>query len=254
MSSTRTQGTYTSSTGLWTVGTINNGNSATLTVTATVASSSAKTNTAEVTAADQFDIDSTPNNHVATEDDQASATVTPPAADLKLTKTVDDLTPGVGQTVVFTVKVSDLGPSNATGVIVKDLLPTGFTYVSSTKSQGTYVSATGIWTVGSIANGATATLTVTATVKTCGSKTNTAEVTASDQPDPDSTPNNHNAAEDDQARRVTVTVQDLDLFLKHTVSNATPYVGNTITFTVKVSNAGSGNATGLKIVDLLPGE
>ena len=43
-----------------------------MTVTATVATSGAKTNTAEVTAADQPDVDSTPNNHVATEDDQAS--------------------------------------------------------------------------------------------------------------------------------------------------------------------------------------
>ena len=47
-------------------------------LTATMATAGAKTNTAEVTAADQTDIDSTPNNHNAAEDDQASATVAPP--------------------------------------------------------------------------------------------------------------------------------------------------------------------------------
>jgi hypothetical protein len=63
---------------VWTVGTINSAASATLTVTARMATSGAKTNTAEVTAADQTDIDSTPNNHNAAEDDQASVTVMPP--------------------------------------------------------------------------------------------------------------------------------------------------------------------------------
>jgi hypothetical protein len=38
------------------------------------------------------------------------------------------------------------------------------TYVSSTSSQGTYDSATGTWTIGTIANGASKTLTITASV------------------------------------------------------------------------------------------
>ena len=47
---------------------------------------------------------------------------------------------------------------------------------------------------------------------TVGAKTNTAEVTAADQPDVDSTPNNHNPAEDDQAS-VTVTPATLGDFV-----------------------------------------
>ena len=84
-----------------------------------VTTTGTKTNTAEVTAADQADTDSTPNNHVATEDDQASVTLTPPAIDLSVTKTVNNATPTVGSSVIFTVKVSNAGPSQATGVEVK---------------------------------------------------------------------------------------------------------------------------------------
>ncbi|MCA9225456.1 MAG: DUF11 domain-containing protein, partial [Planctomycetales bacterium] len=70
--------------------------------------------------------------------------------------------------------------------------------VSATPSQGTYDAATGLWTVGSLAPGATVTLQVTATVVTGGPKTNTAQVSAVDQFDVDSTPNNNVPAEDDQ--------------------------------------------------------
>ncbi|WP_456427797.1 FlgD immunoglobulin-like domain containing protein, partial [Rhodocaloribacter sp.] len=43
---------------------------------------------------------------------------------------------------------------------------------------------TGLWSVGALANGGTATLAITATVTTTGTVTNTASVTASDLPDP----------------------------------------------------------------------
>ena len=52
--------------------------------------------------------------------DSASASVTPQAADLTLTKTVDDTTPNVGDTVKFTVTLTDDGPDAATNVAVTD--------------------------------------------------------------------------------------------------------------------------------------
>ena len=51
----------------------------------------------------------------------------------------------------------------------------------------------------SLASGASVTLQITGTANSTGPITNTAEVTASDQFDPDSTPNNRNPSEDDQA-------------------------------------------------------
>ncbi|HYG74921.1 MAG TPA: DUF11 domain-containing protein, partial [Planctomycetota bacterium] len=244
---------YNSGTGVWTVGTLNNGASTTLTITATATSAAlpSKTFTVQVSASDLFDPDSTPNNNVAGEDDQASVTVTPEQADLSLTLTVNNATPNVGSNVVFTVTVNNAGPSNAQNVQVSDVLPAGLTFVSSSTVNGTYTSGTGVWAIGTINNGGSATLTITATVATSGAKTNTAQVSASDQADPDSTPNNNNAGEDDQAS-VTVTPRQADLSITKTVDNATPQVGSNVVFTLTVSNAGPDSANSVTVGDLLP--
>lgn len=192
VSSTVSQGTYTDGTGIWDVGTVAVGSpAATLTITATAQSVGAKINNSEVTASTTPDPDSTPNDGIG--DDFSSVTVTPGAAasaDLSLTKTVNNSTPNIGERVTFTVTLNNAGPSAANGVQVTDLLPAGLLYVSSTVTQGTYTNGTGIWDVGTAAVGSpSATLTITATVQTVGGKTNTAQVTASTTPDPDSTPN-----------------------------------------------------------------
>ena len=82
-----------------------------------------------------------------------------PLADLVVTKAVSNATPSVGDTVTFTVTVSNQGPNAATGVTLQDSLPAGLTFVSATPSQGTYNGATGVWTVGTVATTAPSTLT-----------------------------------------------------------------------------------------------
>ena len=251
VSATPSQGTYSQATGDWTVGTVGIGANATLSITATVATPGAKTNTAQVIAADQADQDSTPNNNAPAEDDQASATVTPPGSDLSLTKIVNDSTPVSGQNITFTLTLTNGGPTNATGVVVEDLLPAGLTFVSSTPSQGTYVSGTGLWTVGAVNSGANATLDIVATVATSGAKINTAEVFDSDQTDPDSTPDNGIASEDDQAS-VTVTPEIADLSVTKIVDDNTPDRSQNVVFTITVANGGPQAATGVQVTDLLP--
>ena len=59
-------------------------------------------------------------------------------------------------------------------MVVADLLPAGLTFVSATPSTGSYNSGTGVWTVGNLANGASASLSLVATVTTHTSLTNTA--------------------------------------------------------------------------------
>ncbi|WP_162258698.1 DUF11 domain-containing protein, partial [Lysobacter sp. Root96] len=92
--------------------------------------------------------DPTPANNTST------ATTTPVAsADLVMAKSVDNATPVVGTSVVFTLTVTNNGPSASAGVSVADLLPNGYTYVSD-NGAGAYVSGTGVWTIGSLANAA----------------------------------------------------------------------------------------------------
>jgi uncharacterized repeat protein (TIGR01451 family) len=173
-----------------------------LTIVARVDSTAALTLDAQVTSSGVADPDSTPGDGQG--DDFDSAQVDAPAsADLSVTATVNNATPNVGQNVTYTITVSNAGPDQATNVAVSSLLPAGLTFVSSTPSQGSYNSATGLWTVGPINSSASATLTITATVTGTGTKTLTASVAASDQADPDSTPGN-SASEDDRAQ-VSVT-------------------------------------------------
>ena len=88
----------------------------------------------------------------------------PDEADLRLVKHVDNVNPNDGDIINYTIKVFNDGPADASGVKVTDLLPDGVVYQSYSATQGTYVNSTGLWTVGSIANGAFATLTITAKV------------------------------------------------------------------------------------------
>jgi VWFA-related protein len=122
----------------------------------------------------------------------------PTDADLSLTKTVNIATPDVDTDVVFTITVSNAGPSNATGVVVTDKIPTGYTYRSD-DGGGTYNATTGAWSVGTVAVSGSQTLNITATVKNAGNYTNTAEVTAANEPDPNSTPGNGFPNENDFA-------------------------------------------------------
>ncbi len=179
---------------VWTVGTLAPNTSATLTIPATRLIASYTVNVAEVTASTQSDPDSTPGNNIASEDDQASVTVPGQSVDLAVTKSVNNSTPSLGQSVVFTISVTNTSTSfTATGVGILDSLPAGLTYQSNTPSQGSYTPGTGVWSVGSLSPGSTATLTITATVNTSGTIINTAQLSALDQTDPDSTNNSGSA-------------------------------------------------------------
>ena len=131
---------------------------------------------------------------------RATVTLTPNVADVSLTKTVDNSTPLTGQNVTFTITASNAGPATATNVAVSDPLPAGLTFVSATPSGNTtFNNGTGVWTIGTLNSGANATLQIVATMANNTNKTNTAQVSAADQFDPDSTPNNNVAGEDDLA-------------------------------------------------------
>ena len=103
--------------------------------------------------------------------------------DLGIVKVVDNPNPGIGDDIVYTIRVTNFGPTNASGVeVTDDLWDTIVSYVSSAASQGTYDETTGTWTVGSMTAGASATLMLTANVGAEDEFVNTATVTC-DQPD-----------------------------------------------------------------------
>ena len=163
-------------------------------------------NIAEVTAADQFDEDSEPGNGADTdgdgligseddnpndpgidpddEDDADEEPVEPQVIDLSLIKTVSNPTPLVGGVVLFTIDVTNDGPSDATNVAVEDVIPNGYVNIASISNGGTLAGSTITWSGLDIAAGATQTLTFEAEVvaPTAGIEyNNIAEVTEADQ-------------------------------------------------------------------------
>ena len=89
--------------------------------------------------------------------------------DLSLTKTVSNQNPNNGENVTFTLTLSNAGPTQATGVVVKDFLPGGLSYQSHQASQGSFDPQSGNWTVGTVANGGSATLNLTVKVDVASS-------------------------------------------------------------------------------------
>src|SRR5260370_993226 len=235
VSATPSQGSYVSGTGVWTVGTVTTTTSQSLQILAKVVSPSAQTNTASVSRADQYD----PNS----DNNSASVSETPQQADLVLTKTVNNTSPNVGDTITFTITLSDAGPNSATNVHVQDALPAGLTFVSATPSQGTYNSGTGLWTVGTVTTAFARTLTLLAQVTSPNPGTNTATISRADQYDPNLSNNTASAP---------ASPQQADLVVVKTINNATPNVGDTITYTITLNDNGPNRATNVRVSDALP--
>ena len=124
--------------------------------------------------------------------------LSPDVADLSLTQTVDQENPSLGEQIEFTLTVRNEGPDPATGVEVGTFLPFELIFVSASTTQGRYDDFDEVWEVGSLASGASAVLRVVVEVDSTDSISHSAEVIASDQFDPDSTPDNGIEAEDDQ--------------------------------------------------------
>jgi uncharacterized repeat protein (TIGR01451 family) len=172
ISSSVTQGIYNSTSGVWTIGNINNGDTMLLTILVQIEKTGNITNTANKTGENEYDPN--PNNN------QDSKTLNvPEAADLSITKTVKPTNPSLHDTVIFTIIVHNHGPDTALNVYVRDKLPQGLTYISSSTNYGSYNPKTGIWTIGTLLKNTNAVLTIKSGVETTGTIQNNAKVYSS---------------------------------------------------------------------------
>ncbi|MEM7425132.1 MAG: FG-GAP-like repeat-containing protein [Pseudomonadota bacterium] len=121
--------------------------------------------------------------------------VEPEAADLSLAFNAS--TPGGGGQVTLTLE--NQGPGLASDITVQLGMPAGVSIASTSPEQGTFDAQTGIWNVGNMRDGLTRDLAINFDLNGSGSTVLTAEVSAATETDPDSTPGNGNASEDDYA-------------------------------------------------------
>ncbi len=188
---TSTPTSYDVPSGDWTIGTLDAGSSLTLQITVTVDVNGGQIiNTAEISSDQE---DSNPGN------DSDDAVINIDSADLSLTKSISTDTPAIGDFITYTIIARNAGPNAAFNVEVTDTMPSTVTYSGDySASQGTFNGT--VWNVGTIPVNGLASLEITVEVTSnVGTFVNIAEVTASDQSDPDSTPNNGDTDEDDYA-------------------------------------------------------
>ena len=243
ISATPSQGTSCTLIGVQVIcnlGTLNAGASATATLEVTAPSvATTLTNTVTVTGIE-------PDSNGANNTTSQTTTVNP-AADLSITKTDNPDPVLTGQTLTYTLTVLNQGPSGATNVTVTDTLPGNVTFVSATPSQGTGCTQAGgkvTCGLGAIASGNTATLTILLIPQAGGSLTNTATVAAAEA-DPDG--NNNKVTQD-----TTVTpVANLSITQSDTPDPV--LAGQKLTYLLTVGNGGPDPATGVTMVDTLPG-
>lgn len=175
------------------------------------------------------------NNNTVTESTQV---VEPTDADLRLTQTDSPDPVVVGNNLLYTITVENLGPSNSTAPLITDTLPTGVTFVSGVTPQGTGCSNTNGTVscgLGALAAGASGTAEITVTVNEVGELRNSASVVGNEN-DPNL---NNNArlelttaiADDSEADMSVALRDDPDPVLN----------GETVTLIATVSNDGPGD-------------
>ena len=165
-------------------------------------------------------------------------------ADLAIVKTVDNALPQEGDTIVYTLTLTNNGPKNANSIVVTDVLPGGLSYVSD-DSGGSYNPLTGLWTLPPLNNGGVAILNITLDVDpgTAGSTiTNTATITNSNRIDPD--PSNNSSSVNLTVVEPVLTVIKSAITISDPVNGTTnPYniPGATILYSVQSTNTGLGS-------------
>ncbi len=230
--------------GVWEIASIDSGSEVSLTLYATVNSLDALTNEVNVTSK-EFD-----NN---TDDNKASAPEVKaiPVADLSVSISLSSNEVNYDDIVELVVTVKNNGPNDASGVIVKNTLPDGLVYVSdnitdsdylSTKSrlmassQG-YDSSSGEWSVGDLANGDEASISILAKASFVGTKELKSTVSA-----------NELKASEDYSTKLTVDPVS-DLAIDISVDKTEINVGDEVTYTITVSNNGPNDSSGVKVTD-----
>ncbi|NIK66981.1 S-layer homology domain-containing protein [Paenibacillus sp. BK720] len=170
---------------------------------------------------------------------QINRAIRPQQADLQMQVAVNDATPTVGDLIVFTANLTNAGPDDATNVKVNAMLPEGVTFVSAAPSQGSYDPSIGDWRVGTVSPGSY-TLQITGRVDALP-RTFTATVSA-EQDDLNM---------DNNAASITLLPEQADLGLILT-GPAAPNVGDTITYSAALSNAGPDDASNVSVSAMLP--
>ena len=166
-----------------------------------------------------------------------------PATDLAIRKEVNESRPNFASDIKWTLIASNNGPNDATGVVVRDILPKSLIWVSD-DGLGKYDHNSGVWNIGDLNRNGNVRLTIVCTVNSTGTIENRASISGNEF---DWIQSNNNA------KKAINVNSACDLGIVKEVSSSVVNYTDVVKWTLTVSNFGPDSATGVKIYDLLPG-
>jgi large repetitive protein len=216
-----------------TIASLASGANTTITVTATIDAAGAFDNAASANGAEP---DPDPSDNT---DDKGNNGTAAPSADVSIVKTLNPTGPySAGQAITYTLFVANAGPSTATSIQVTDT-PSNLT-ITNVSGGG---CAALPCTIASLASGANVVITVTATINASGAFDNTATAVGVEA-DPNLANNTDNTG------NAGVTGVSADLSIVKTLTTAGPFtIGQPVTYTLLVANAGPSTATSIQVTD-----
>jgi large repetitive protein len=240
------EGTYNNSTGDWTGISLPPGKTIKLVLSGTVASNAVGTLTNTATVAPPTGVtDPISNNNSDTDTDNIL-----PYADLTISKTDGKTTVNPGDTINYTITVTNNGPSTVTSVKVTDNIPADLSNISWNASTGSYNSTTGAWTGLNLATGQNITLTLSGKLSNTPAPVlkNTATVAP---PTGVTDPNlENNSSTDSDATDPNGVPVDLEIVKTDNATSVS--AGEPITYIITLKNKSATPVESVKITDVIP--
>ena len=169
-----------------------------------------------------------------------------PGSDLAIGVTASPEPVIVGDHLIYTLSVTNNGPSGAKTVSVSQVLPSSTIFYAAAASQGSVAQSGGLVTanLGQMSAHGVATVTVIVIPTAIGTISTSATV-SSEQPD-------FNLANNTATLFSTVNPPTSDLAVGLTASPATMVVGGSLTYTMSLTNNGPSSASGVFVTNVFP--
>lgn len=223
---------YNKKTGILNIDSLNIGESKIINIKTLVNKTGTFINEASVSG-NEYDWDLKNNN------DSAGINVNP-SADLAVEILVNDTNPKFNSLVKWTLRVTNNGPDEATGVVVCDLLSKDLIYLSST---GNYDVKSGLWNIETLESGKSVSIDIVTLVNKTGKIANDASVSGKEY--------DWNLSNNYDNKSIAVDVC-ADLAIKKLVNDTNPKFNSLVEWTLRVTNNGPDTATGVVVCDILP--
>ena len=223
---------YNKKTGILNIDSLNMGESKIINIKTLVNKTGTFINEASVSG-NEYDWDLKNNN------DSAGINVNP-SADLAVEILVNDTNPKFNSLVKWTLRVTNNGPDEATGVVVCDLLSKDLIYLSST---GNYDVKSGLWNIETLESGKSVSIDIVTLVNKTGKIANDASVSGKEY--------DWNLSNNYDNKSIAVDVC-ADLAIKKLVNDTNPKFNSLVEWTLRVTNNGPDTATGVVVCDILP--